>query len=46
MAGPVGDVADERLVTPRQLDDAPGELEVLDLLARARVVDLARAPLA
>src|SRR5206468_2775226 len=37
----IGDVADERLVGPGQLEDPRGQLPVLDLLAAADVVDLA-----
>ena len=46
MAGPVLDVADERIVGAGELEDAGGELAVRDLLATTDVVDPAGLPLA
>src|SRR5436190_833141 len=42
VAGPVGHVLDQRLVPPRQREDAADELEVRLLVGPADVVDLAR----
>src|SRR3990170_6847272 len=42
VTGPIGHVADEPRVGARQLEDAARDLDVLELVAAADVVDLAR----